>query len=451
MLYTSPYLDPPSNQDVTYMDLTQFNPERSEGPRNRAIDSMFAAALLPKGKIAKEGVDPYMYPLIPALHYTQAWKLNQTTGDGWYDTSDATATGYSASLYGIYSDNPVGKTNGTSKYSMTTSYWRFDCDAPVNRTWDEIHAMALPNLHDSKTGTFFMEMNPPWDESVKDGRTSATGNLTLLSMLPQVYYLNEDGESVKTTFNSTVAYAFCRMSQLLVQAELHCVPEKCVVQQMKPLENPGLPGMSSLIQHYFVSAASGVALEGDATMVELYLNDPQNVLKPEYQFHPDLTSITRLDFEQRLSILFNTFWQLGFSAEDQTSVYEVPASPSLLARSTAAYIGPPYDIYELNIPWLVTLFVSSAVLLGSGIASAWWEHHTIGPDVLGFASSIVRQSKYIKGPKGSTAESGSQRANRMKDHEVMMQDVKPDAAIGKIALGTKSDTSVPLKPTKLYR
>lgn len=91
---------------------------------------------------------------------------------------------------------------------------------------------------------------------------------------------------------------------------------------------------------------------------------------------------------------------------------------------------------EIDFSWLVTLLACCIILLAAGVFAAWFEYHTIGPDILGFASSIVRQSKYISVPKRTSGERGAERAGILKDHQVMMQDVRPNGPVGKIALGT---------------
>lgn len=467
MLYKVQQFCPPDNITITYMDLTASNPSYINGTHQqneRAIDTAFVAALMPKRKIAKPGVDLYNNPLIPVLHYTDAWNKSNKTSDGWYDALDTATKGYSASLYGVVSDNPIeydnsGRNNESpqASFRMNTSYWRYICTAPVTRTWGEVNSMGL-RLASSNTGTLFMELNPPEqfvdpNDSSKGIISVGTGNLTFISMTNINANINANSYGITAPVDdSTVAYATCRMNQTFVEAELNCATNNnCRVQRMRVINNPQSPGTEAIISFAkkFVDAASGSAEKGSATMVELYLSNSTALLNPPACL-TNLTTLTQFEFEQKLGILLNTFWHLGFGAMYQVG-YGVNDNYTARVTTTGTYVGAAHRIYKLNVPWLVTLFISSFTLLGAGIASAWWEHHTIGPDILGFASSLVRQSRYITGPKGSTAESGSARTNRMKDHEVMMQDVKPDAAIGKIALGTKLETSVSLKPNKLYR
>lgn len=46
---------------------------------------------------------------------------------------------------------------------------------------------------------------------------------------------------------------------------------------------------------------------------------------------------------------------------------------------------------------------------------------------------------------------GAERARKLANTKVMMQDVKANADVGKIALGLKSDKAVQLQANRLYR
>ena len=76
---------------------------------------------------------------------------------------------------------------------------------------------------------------------------------------------------------------------------------------------------------------------------------------------------------------------------------------------------------------------------------------TISPDVLGFASTVIRKSKYVKLPPVGSAASGAERARALGDIKVMMQDVKPNDPVGRIALGTADSKAARLQPRRSYR
>ena len=61
---------------------------------------------------------------------------------------------------------------------------------------------------------------------------------------------------------------------------------------------------------------------------------------------------------------------------------------------------------------------------------------TIVPAMLGFASSLARKSRYGDLPKVNSSMNGAERAQLLSKHRVMMQDVKPNVPVGKVALGS---------------
>jgi hypothetical protein len=179
----------------------------------------------------------------------------------------------------------------------------------------------------------------------------------------------------------------------------------------------------------------------------------------------DLTnsSINSATIERRLGRLFNAYWQAGFAPMYQTGFSEEPDKVALRLDNftigknhhnaatlniTATFTDttPKYIVY---FPWLGCLIACSVILLVIGVGGVIWEYSTVGPNILNFANSIVRQSQKVKLPAG-TPVSGQQRTRMVGDLRVMMQDVRPKAEVGKLALGTVSEKSQRLQQGRLY-
>ncbi|KAI9162714.1 FAD-dependent monooxygenase OpS4 [Paramyrothecium foliicola] len=160
------------------------------------------------------------------------------------------------------------------------------------------------------------------------------------------------------------------------------------------------------------------------------------------------------DFEWRMGHLFNTWVGLGYCPEciDMHPVYVSKADLSddvqpLFFDTTAKheYTGEP--VFVINYKWLAVVFTCTVILLLVGTSSVIVESRLVAPDVLGYVSTAARNSRYLKLPKTKLngAMSGSERARTLGMTEVMMQDVKADAEVGKIALGMKHDSAERLK------
>uniref|UniRef100_A0A4E9E9A1 Uncharacterized protein n=1 Tax=Gibberella zeae TaxID=5518 RepID=A0A4E9E9A1_GIBZA len=64
------------------------------------------------------------------------------------------------------------------------------------------------------------------------------------------------------------------------------------------------------------------------------------------------------------------------------------------------------EVYTVHWSWTILFLVSSLILLASGIISIVFAHLAIGPEVLGYASTVVHSSKYVELP----AEAGKKEA-----------------------------------------
>ena len=203
----------------------------------------------------------------------------------------------------------------------------------------------------------------------------------------------------------------------------------------------------------FVNATS--PYDGGYTLTERYIAEPSAALEIRLNTTFDISAGVKLPFfEQRLGLLLNTFWQSGFTPTTQTAgLAGAPFAPlEFMFESTAvaSYNTTTQDIWVANWAWVTVLMFSSVVLLSAGVASAILDSRVIGPDILGFASSITRHNKYMDLPKGDSTMGGAERARMLCDVKVMMQDVKAGSKVGKIALGTMSEGAQRLKPERLY-
>jgi len=108
--------------------------------------------------------------------------------------------------------------------------------------------------------------------------------------------------------------------------------------------------------------------------------------------------------------------------------------------------------FVLDWRWIGVLLASSIVLLIIGVASIILESFLIAPDVISYVSSLVQNSRCLHLSKTAAKPmSGAEKARTIGSVSVMIQDVKLDKAVGKIALGLHYDWAEKLKPVRLYR
>ncbi len=163
-------------------------------------------------------------------------------------------------------------------------------------------------------------------------------------------------------------------------------------------------------------------------------------------------------FQYNLELVFNTWVRIGYCPGCITESNNFTTQFSnLLASGFYTKVDAEHEYsedirYATSDVWVGILFTCTITLFLVGLASIIIESRLVAPDTLGYVSTTVRNSRYLTLPKSTTgAMSGSERARRLGTVEVMMQDVKSQAEVGKIALGLKTDSAERLKAGRLYR
>jgi hypothetical protein len=173
------------------------------------------------------------------------------------------------------------------------------------------------------------------------------------------------------------------------------------------------------------------------------------------KYYFNLTSLsTPEEFGRRISYLFNTWMDLGNSVNYLTYFQESQIQPGQEAdfiTVNATHVYTAAEVFYISVRWVIGYFVCAALLLIAGTLSVIVESMTVAPDVLGYVSTVARNSKYLQLPKTNSAMNGGERARVLGQTKVMMQDVKAKANVGRIALGLKHENAERLKPGRLYR
>lgn len=177
--------------------------------------------------------------------------------------------------------------------------------------------------------------------------------------------------------------------------------------------------------------------------------EPQDIML--FQF------VKPTDFAVYFGNLFNTWVGIGYCPQCQPMITFSDYNSTektiqdLYKHVDAERVFSGEAIYSISIPWLVCFVICTVLLLLAGVISVAVESITVAPDTLGYVSTVARNSRYLHVKPTSGAMTGPERARKLADTEVMIQDVKANAGVGKIALGLKSDKAVRLQADRLYR
>jgi hypothetical protein len=184
---------------------------------------------------------------------------------------------------------------------------------------------------------------------------------------------------------------------------------------------------------------------GGGSLTEAYLDNPLDAFtKPiTYRNFTELGYLDIKTFESRFSLLWNTLWKVAWSQESVMGGALVPPivltgiSPIETQRNTTSRIVYPLPaVYVIDRVWLSVYFISVSVMFVAAVFALVMRAMCHAPVVLGFVSSLTRDSKYFEGLEihENSTEDGAQRAQRLGSIRVMVGDVKYDTeGVGKIA------------------
>jgi hypothetical protein len=417
------------------------------------FNRLYPASFLPT--YGGYGSDSYGNALIPLLDDNAF-----TDPSGWQNADPGEDPLY-ASSYGVpialisdYSNTSLyDDFTSDSTYSVTipAAYLDFSCSPLQIITDDDLVNITDPALTsgESEEITLYLGMTPM--------NAQTNGTLALASLITLNTTDPNQSTNVDVNQNATYAYTKCSFSQTFVYANITCESSQCYTSALK--RKPAAAFVNSGSDNWVSGLLGTSGYTNDskptATDTERYLMSRGNIGSSNPRMN--LTTVDLSSFTTNLAFLMNTFWSIGFAPTNLTAVLINSATrefnPGLntkLSLIPASKIDE-HDVFQTNWGWLAALMLCSVFLLLAGIFSIWWDARTVSPDVLGFASSVVRKSKYVQLPSVDNAASGAERVRALGDVRVMMQDVKPLAPVGRIALGTAHPNAKRLEPGRSYR
>lgn len=375
-------------------------------------------------------------------------------------------------------------TESYSNYTVSApySYFSFQCDDPYNTTVDEIIA-STPHLVDLNMDSNVTDAadsiwlnsdsgESAWMASIPpDGVIAANGTGTS-TLYYAMNHKNADlGIVSNETWSNEVAFWKCSYFTQYVQVQyqcwnggLHCALNMLNDYSLNLTSNSTNVYLTDTFIINFLESLGTPVPKDDGTQFRSLLSQSiiDNGWLEDNNVNPDPSIIDGYMMQQKLTTLVNAYWQLGFtysviqSGSDGNSVL-----PNQDQLTVSVHSGAP--VYNVHWAWFTVLVFSCVLLLGFGITGIILDSQTIGPDILGFASSLTRDNRYIKlededlelGEVGENSASSKNAYETMKDlkhHKVMLQDVRGHQDVGKIALGSVGlANGKPLSRERLYR
>lgn len=430
------YMDPQTISDSVIEGASSANSGRS------TFTSIFLAALLSSSKYQETPMDLWGNVKLPLYRYIE----NNTSGDWKFvgnGTADTNVT--YASLIGV----PVvgSPADGFSTFNIKAR--QFDLVCSSNK--------MLPNA-----SADFGAMTSTWKLSPTNPLPSSCTNGTDCT-IPDC-----DGYPCPITSKSLAtppaeeedvfSIAQCELSFEYFEAGVRCNGTSCAVNKMRKLDLFGdgyTEDMDGFTRNNFLSnemrympaldqvTVGSPAGRGSSNM-EKWIMNPDDFIGASYD-NVELWHLSPELFSERLTILYNTFWQ---------STYGTRALGGNLPKNvseTGLFIGSSYGtnvtfngtqanvlretqaVYKTNWKWFTALLVCSLVLLAAAYAGLILKYITLVPDIIGYASSLTLLNPYVPTPTGGTTLHGLERAALLHDLPVKIGDVCANEPVGAIA------------------
>jgi hypothetical protein len=384
-------------------------------------------------------------------------QVGQPKGDEWLTvpSSDTTAATYS-SLIGM----PItGLGLGNATFLLESTYMALNCTQPAasqpvsidyNVTWAN-GTFRGPNI--TVEAIFAPEWQLALDQFVdhiyySGGYPGQFINDTDITANQGTLFFQSPGSVLATpptNGNGGYVISYCKINQEYVESNVTCEVTKALqncsvtAQRRSQLPHPpseitsmSFPGYFSNFVGQLIVATGSLPRPGFSSPAEYYLQDPSAafILSSNDDQPATLGSISAEQMSVRLGQLMNTF-QLGSQVYSQLS-----GGPGLRGRNTTATVTVLQEVYVCSWSWLAVFFVATFAMLVAALSSAWWGLRTTIPDVLGYCSSLTRESRHLNLRGGGTLD-GMERARLLKDYQIRLGAINCEGGgIDELALGT---------------
>ena len=410
----------------------------------------YTALLLAPQTVKTDSMDLWGNLKIPFL---PGEEMETAGGNGWRRVPPISTPDSYSSLAGY----PITRVSqGNSTFFMLSSYLQLNCTKEQQETWIAEHNLTQINI---PTSTYswadFKYENGSLYGTSRDRNVSYQGTtwsiavdrfvdkhwLNSSALMSQFnssefevkYYARPkifenqtgvDSEATHLVFDAVISYegntgrgpyygvtASCDVKQQYIESQVACIKsgtsarQNCTVIAQRPSTQQQTPENISWLSFpqimnivsYYLPVATG-SMSGRADLSLQYITSPQsgaiiNSVGIEY-----FTNTSDTAFSRRLSQLLNTYILIS-QTESAISGGSIDPDASFQYNGTVpAEVGNLVRLYIVSKLWVVICFVSCLVLLICGIFSVVFTHLASGPEILGYASTILRDSKFFDLP-----------------------------------------------------
>ncbi|KAH8653569.1 hypothetical protein BX600DRAFT_515834 [Xylariales sp. PMI_506] len=362
-------------------------------------------------------------------------------------------------------------TQETFTFNMDTSTINLTCpETWSTKTYKELNEISFFDYASSSNSyTFWIDLNNTIENS-----SSNFDTITLASLDNPGLWVNSSGYIVAND-SMEFTYLECNLYQENILTSVWCYNDNTLPSsycKFVPLEpnsvykllsrTPGLSITNTALNQWIGAGNPWNGASGETTATEFYLKAEymeasifnQSYVSKDWKL--GTAGESTADAVLNLQALINTWVNQGYcpgcsSYQSWQDEVKNSTDAAYFDSTNAIWTYTGHKIYHVNYTFLALYFICAILMFVAGIISAFIDGMLVVPDVLGYASSAARNSRYLHLPKTSSKMSEPQRVRHVGSTVVMMQDVKANADVGRIALGNKHDASERLRSGRLYR
>jgi hypothetical protein len=443
-----------------------------------ALNSLYTSSISASPRVKNSSVDLWGNVKIPWLPRDNAAVLDR---EGWYNIPVEPVLDKYSSLVGVPILNlPSGK---NTTFSIETSYLNLDCydfilDAPVNATHPLGSSQGNQSAAEGYQGSipttragFRIAL-----DSTRPGYTDSAIwsylNDTATSY-PQRTLLFQSPAGGEGFGRNNIVH--CRIWTTYVEAYTVCLSPPssnlstptCSVTRLrsslKPHPHENLTPLE--FGQYLASfgenfpeatkfASTWVTSSSASSLAEMYLVNPQNPLDPTPDDPLTFRQALRLhelvspaQVSVRLGQLVNSY-HLGSLAPRVVTGLQASAlsQPVNITVREGVVVSMNQTRYVCRWGWWSFFVVACVVLLAVAVAGIVVRAGLTGPDILGYVSSLTRDSPYVKVAEGGSALDGADRARLLRGLRVQLRDAMDGTGeVGRLVFGSVEETEEGVK------
>jgi hypothetical protein len=456
-----PYFDTDSESVLADSDTTS-PPGAAQLQATTTFTSMYVAAVLGPSVTKNGSMDLWGNVKIPYQSSLEA------TADGWASPNNSTV--YS-SLTGI----PIaGIQTGMTDFSIESGYMELNCGSIVqmsvfidlqpfeydtlnnvtyslsNGTYHGSNSSATTLSSNTSTATWSLGLDtfisPAFNRSLSTNPSSKSCQPGDNGYIASPCYLRglSDGQASSGTllFQSlallsdpntppSIQAAFCQVQQIYVESNITCTQSDnaqmdCHVVAQRNSERDRAPSAITPLSfpEVFDALSLGLPRSFGATqsgsksdLSVLYLNSTSTPDIAQANGPASLTNLPANVFAGRLGQLLNTYYSLS---QTNTLMSEGSSSNFPDSISTMGTLTASEEVYSVSWAWFAFLFIATMLMLLAAITSMICDRITLNPEILGYTSSIIRDSKYVSLPSKDGALDGLELTKKNREFPLKM-------------------------------